>query len=95
MLLWKRYGNNKIAAILHLQQYSRRLNFFYFDLKAFLFCSIIKINTNFKTTQNMIKGKGKAVPLQACSCPEGSSNLSFPDFMTTAQDGSKFVSLTH
>ena len=28
MLLWKRYGNNKMAAILHLQQYSRRLNFF-------------------------------------------------------------------
>jgi len=27
-LLWKRYGNNKMAAILHLQQYSRRLNFF-------------------------------------------------------------------
>jgi len=30
MLLWKRYGNNKMAAILHLQQYSRRLNFFFF-----------------------------------------------------------------
>jgi len=29
MLLWKRYGNNKMAAILHLQQYSRRLNFFF------------------------------------------------------------------
>ena len=32
MLLWKRYGNNKMAAmrimslILHLQQYSHRLN---------------------------------------------------------------------
>ena len=30
MLLWKRYGNNKMAAMrfLHLQQYSHRLNFF-------------------------------------------------------------------
>jgi len=28
MLLWRRYGNNKMAAILHLQQYSRRLTFF-------------------------------------------------------------------
>jgi len=28
MLLWKRYGNNKMAVILHLQQYSHRLNFF-------------------------------------------------------------------
>ena len=29
--------------------------------------------------------KGKAVPLQACSGPEGSRKLRFPDFMTTAQ----------
>jgi len=41
------------------------------------------------------KGKGKAVPLQAWSDPEGSRKLRFPDFMTTAQDGGKFVSLTH
>ena len=40
------------------------------------------------------KGKGKAVPLQAWSGPEGSRKLRFPDFMTTAQDGGK-VSLTH
>ena len=38
--------------------------------------------------------KGTAVPLQAWSGPEGSSNLRFPDFMTTAQDGGKIVSLT-
>ena len=36
MLLWKRYGNNKMAdmrimsLILHLQQYSHRLNLLYF-----------------------------------------------------------------
>jgi hypothetical protein len=41
------------------------------------------------------KGKGKAVSLQALSGPEGSRKLRFPDFMTTAQDGGKFVSLTH
>ena len=41
------------------------------------------------------KGKGKAVPLQAWSGPEGSRKLRFPDFMITAQDGGKFVSLTH
>jgi hypothetical protein len=41
------------------------------------------------------KGKGKAVPLQAWSGPESSRKLSFPDFMTTAQDGGKVVSLTH
>ena len=31
--------------------------------------------------------KGKAVPLQAWSGPEGSRKLRFPDFMTTAQEG--------
>jgi len=39
--------------------------------------------------------KGKAVPLQARSGPEGSRKLRFPDFMTKAQDGGKVVSLTH
>ena len=39
--------------------------------------------------------KGKAVPLQALNGPEGSRKLRFPDFMTTAQDGGKVVSLTH
>jgi hypothetical protein len=39
--------------------------------------------------------KGKAVLLQAWSGPEGSRKLSFPDFMTMAQDDGKVVSLTH
>ena len=39
--------------------------------------------------------KGKAVPLLAWSGPEGSRKLRFPDFMTTAQDNGKVVSLTH
>ena len=42
-----------------------------------------------------IKGKGKAVPLQAWSGPKGSRKLRFPNFMKTAQDGGKVVSLTH
>jgi len=42
-----------------------------------------------------VKGKGKAVPLQAWSGPEGSRKLRFPDFVTKAQDGGKVVSLTH
>jgi len=41
------------------------------------------------------KGKGKVVPLQAWSGSEDSRKLRFPDFMTTAQDGGKVVSLTH
>jgi len=39
--------------------------------------------------------KGKSVPLQAWSGPEDSRKLRFSDFMTTAQDGGKVVSLTH
>jgi len=46
-------------------------------------------------THNLLKGKGKAVPLQARSAPEVSRKLRFPDFITTAQDGGKVVSLTH
>jgi len=37
----------------------------------------------------------KAVPLQAWSGPEGSRKLRLPDFMATAQDVGKVVSLTH
>ena len=39
--------------------------------------------------------KGKAVPLQAGSGPEVCRKLKFPDFMTTAQDGGKVVSLRY
>ena len=39
--------------------------------------------------------KGNAVPSQAWSGPECSRKLRFPDFVTTAQDGGKVVSLTH
>jgi len=42
-----------------------------------------------------LKGNGKAVPLNAWSGPEGSRKLRFPDFLTTAQDDGKVVSLTH
>jgi len=36
--------------------------------------------------------KGKSVPLQAWTGPEGSRNLRLPDF-TTTQEGGKVVSL--
>jgi len=39
--------------------------------------------------------KVKSVPLQDWSGPEGSRKLRFPYFMTTVQDGGKFVSPTH
>jgi len=37
--------------------------------------------------------KGKAVPLQAWSGPEGFRKLRFPDFVTTAQDGGRLSAL--
>ena len=57
---------------------------------------MFKISCNFLTYSFLHSGEGKkAVPLQAWSGPEGSRKLIFPDFMTTAQDGGKVVSLTH
>ena len=46
-------------------------------------------------SRNKSKGKGKPVPLEAWSGPEGSRKLRLLDFVTTAQDGGKVVSLTH
>jgi len=42
-------------------------------------------SSNVKVTQS----------ISATRCLEGSRKLRFPDFITTAQDGGKFVSLTH
>ena len=39
--------------------------------------------------------QAETVPLQAWTGPEGSRNLRLPDFVTTAQDSGKVVSLTH
>ena len=41
----------------------------------------------------MVKGKGKAVPSQAWTGPEGSRKLRLPDFVTTAQDGGRLSAL--
>jgi hypothetical protein len=46
------------------------------------------------TADTTLYVKGKAVPLQASSGPEGSRKLRFPDFVATAQDGGKVVRLT-
>jgi len=47
------------------------------------------------THKQAFKCDGKAVPLQAWSGSEVYTKLRLPEFMTTAQDGGKFVSLTH
>ena len=53
--------------------------------------SLLYLQSNF----HVVKGKVKAIPQQAWCGLDGSRKLSFPDFMTTAQDGGKVVSLTH
>jgi hypothetical protein len=62
-------------------------------------CSIILYSQFIRKVEIIFVGiavmKGKAVPLQAWSGPEGSRKLRFPGFMTTAQDGGKVVSLMH
>jgi hypothetical protein len=44
---------------------------------------------------NNNKGKGKAIPLQALTCPGGSRRLRLTDFKKTAHEGGNFVSSTH
>ena len=55
----------------------------------------VHLQKDIKKGKAKSKGKGKAVPLQSWSGPEGSRRLRLPDFMTTAQDGGKVVSLTY
>ena len=69
---------------------------FFFGLPLAFFCFGIHFNAilgNLPST--ILTHKGKAVPLQARTGPEGSRKLRFPDFVTTAHDDGKVVSLTH
>jgi hypothetical protein len=56
--------------------------------------SFTLILSNLRYRPYDVKGKGKAVPLQAWSGPEGSRKLRFPEYMTT-QDGGKVIRLRH
>jgi len=59
------------------------------------FCRGKAISITYSECVWLVKGKGKAVTLQAWSGPEGSRTLRFPDFIKTSQDGGKVVSFTH
>jgi len=54
-----------------------------------------EVNFVFPSNMIIIYLKGEEGPLHAWSGPEISRNLRFPDYMTTAQVGGKFVSLMH
>jgi len=60
----------------------------YFVVFMYLFIQQVVI-----FTFRHLKEKGKAVPLQAWSDPEGSRKLRFPDFVITAQDGVRLSAL--
>jgi hypothetical protein len=45
-------------------------------------CSVLVENFIQMNIINQVKGKGKAIPLQAWTGPEGSRSLRFPDFKT-------------
>jgi len=65
-------------------------------MKLYMFRTVpLSIMRSLFTVHSAVVHKGKAVPLQAWRSPEVSRNLRFPDFMTTAQDGGKVLSLTH
>ena len=55
----------------------------------------LRLNTNERMNIYIYMYRGKSIPLQAWSGPEVSRKLRFVDYMTTAQDGGKVVSLTH
>jgi hypothetical protein len=57
------------------------------------FVDPFQLSSNFYN--KLVKKVKISSPLQIWSGPEGSRNLRFPDFMTTAQDGGKVVSFTH
>ena len=47
-----------------------------------IFCR--RLRDGNRRLKDQLKGKGKAVPLQAWTGPEGSRKLRFPDFVTKA-----------
>ena len=81
-----------------------RLKFLYIYIYIYIFTVTAKISnescvwTPSSAVQwNFIpiicKGKGKAIPLQTWTSPEGSRKLRYPDFVTTVQDGGRLPAL--
>jgi len=90
-----------ILWIYHLSH--KRFIFIFVSIVLLIFCKryAYRCNTSclsmvLGSTQpltEMSKDNGKAVPLQVRRGPEGFRKLSFPDFVTTAQDGGSLSAL--
>ena len=96
--------SHKTQQLLYITPVLIPIAFYFTQLLYWVFCMILAMNNLTGLFCNVeavcllwgtSKQKDKAVPLQAWSGPEGSRKLRFPDFMTTAQDGGKVLSLTH
>ena len=64
-----------------------------FPARARQFCLPNIVQTSLLVGWVKKKKKGKSVPLQAWTGPEGSRKLRFPDFVTTAHDGGRLSAL--
>ena len=60
-----------------------------------LSCTGSKESMIFRISDCILSIKRLISPVRAWSGPEGSNKLRFPDYMTTAQDGGKVVSLKY
>ena len=82
------YETNRHAQWIPLITFFRR-RYFYETL-----VSHNKIRVFWDVRLSTSKGKGKAVPLQACAVPRGSRRLRPQDLLTSAHEYGKDVSLT-
>jgi len=57
--------------------------------------NLVPTGIRYRNVQNVVSRYTECATGPTRSGPEGSRKLRFPDCMTTAQDGDKFVSLTH
>ena len=103
MFRCNRHPQGAYTSVVKTYSNKKRIIYVYNTKKSFKRTNCILVNAcivhSFKRVSSfkrlLLCYKGKAVPLQAWSGPEGSRKLRFPDFMITAQDGGKVVSLTH
>ena len=84
---------------MHGQPHIRFFQVFIFVARSLHVCLYndhpIFVSFHFNNHNSVIRKKSKSVQLQACTGPEGSRKLRFPDYVTMAQDGGKVVNLTH
>jgi len=87
------YINTEVYSVLPPQQFAFWCQYLKHSHIIRVFVTSLASGSDCYNLSIILKVKSKAVALQAWYGPEGSRKLRFPDFMTTAQDGGKVVSL--